>query len=101
MIKLRKFNFNEVRKEYNELLLKNKKQTTNKILDDLKEATPIDTGFARKSWSIKDGDIINAAPYISLLNSGSSAQAPVFFIERTVLRRKGVKANGMIVTKAR
>lgn len=71
-------------------------------LEDLKQATPIDTGFARKSWELKyvfgKITIENTAPYINALNHGHSKQAPSFFIENTLLRNPQLKPVGTIVT---
>ena len=66
----------------------------------LVEATPIDTGFARASWSVERPDatrylIKNDAPYIGALNEGHSTQAPAHFIEQTALRFG--RASGLIV----
>ena len=75
-----------------------KKKILKKITRDLKEATPIDTGQARDGWYYTSNSIENDVEYIDELNSGSSRQAPPHFIERTVLR-KGIRPNGIIVTK--
>ena len=69
------------------------------LIDDLKEATPIDTGFAREEWKLENGKIVNGADYIDDLNAGSSKQAPAYFIEQTVISHDHVKPNGVIVTK--
>lgn len=57
---------------------------------ELANKTPVDTGFAKASWSVKNnaqGAVIeNTAPYIDRLNAGSSKQAPAFFIEQTALK---------------
>jgi hypothetical protein len=68
------------------------------LLQELKDATPVDTGHARESWKIEGNKIVNDAEYIDDLNAGSSQQAPSHFIERTVLSHTGVKPNGTIVT---
>ena len=72
-----------------------------KILDGavsaLKEATPVDTGYARDSWKHDGKAITNDAEYIEKLNSGSSKQAPSFFIERTLLAQQGILPGGTIV----
>lgn len=60
------------------------------IIHELAESTPVDTGLASKSWySIsRDGKVFirNDVPYISRLNSGSSAQAPAYFVEKIALQ---------------
>lgn len=80
--------------EEEERLLKEK---LNEIYDDLVEATPIDTGEARRSWyiSLSNLTIENSSEYIGRLNHGHSSQAPKFFIERVVLNHG--KPNGIIV----
>lgn len=61
-----------------------------RMVDNLREATPIDTGFARSRWSIHEvGDVFvveNDAPYIQYLNAGTSKQAPSNFIEMIALQ---------------
>lgn len=73
----------------NELLTKSE-LSTSALLSDLKEATPVDTGFAKASWSktkSSKGHIIeNTAEYIQHLNQGTSKQAPAHFIESIALR---------------
>jgi hypothetical protein len=57
-------------------------------LEELKSATPKDTGEASESWKqTADGaSLTNDKDYIKQLNSGSSKQAPSMFIEAIVLR---------------
>jgi hypothetical protein len=79
------------------------KEKTTKLVEDLKEATPVETGLARDSWSleIENGTtavISNSQDYIGTLNSGSSKQAPRYFIERTILSN-GFKVKELITTK--
>ncbi len=73
----------------------------NHMLQDLKAATPVRTGFAKESWSLArlaNGFAFeNTAPYIEELNAGSSKQAPAFFVERVAL--KYGKPIGQIVNK--
>jgi hypothetical protein len=69
-----------------------------KLIDALKEATPVDTGRARDGWKLRDNKIVNEVEYIDDLNTGSSKQAPSHFIERTLLANQNVSANGVIVT---
>jgi len=65
------------------------RETVDILLDHLVVATPIDTGLARRSWSLKMSNgsaiISHSLPYIDELNRGSSLQAPAFFIEKTAL----------------
>jgi hypothetical protein len=74
---------------------------SDKIIDDLVQATPIDTGRARAGWvSRQDGRntiISNDVPYIEDLNNGHSKQAPSYFIEKVLLSHG--KAIGAILTK--
>ena len=73
-----------------------------RLLQTLKDSTPVDTGNARDSWTlVRQGDtttIQNDAEYISKLNAGSSQQAPAFFIEKAVMETDGVVPDGTIVT---
>ncbi len=61
-----------------------------KILSEIKEETPIDTGLARRSWEIRSKglvtEIVNTTDYIQYLNQGSSKQAPKYFIEKVALK---------------
>jgi hypothetical protein len=61
-----------------------------KLLAELKEETPVDTGNARDSWEIRKinsvTEIRNTTDYIQYLNQGSSKQAPRYFVERTALK---------------
>jgi len=72
----------------------------NAALDELIEATPIDTGRARRGWSVRfSGDkaiLENDVAYVKLLNQGTSQQAPAYFIESIVL--KYGKPSGSVVT---
>jgi hypothetical protein len=58
--------------------------------EELVAATPIDTGLARRSWSVEKRPgvfyVRNSAPYIEYLNQGSSKQAPARFIEGVALK---------------
>jgi hypothetical protein len=79
------------------------KEKITKLVEDLKEATPIDTGLAKNSWSLeykKDStaSIANSQEYIEYLNKGSSQQAPRYFIERTIMNN-GFKVKELITTK--
>ena len=61
-----------------------------RMMQDLKDATPVDTGNARDSWAISQDargtvKITNSTDYIDDLNRGTSKQAPSFFIERIAL----------------
>lgn len=68
-----------------------------KIMQDLVEATPVDTGFAASNWKITPTGIENDTPYLEQLNAGSSEQAPAHFVEQTILAQKGVRPNGPLL----
>lgn len=70
-----------------------------KLVEDLVEATPIDTGEARRGWRIEGKDIINDVEHVAKLNEGSSKQAPEYFIEKTVLSHPEIRPDGIIVIK--
>lgn len=72
-----------------------------KLTNDLKEQTPVDTGYAKDHWEFTSNSISNKTKYIEDLNQGSSIQAPSYFIENTLLKDKDVKPNGTIVTISR
>ena len=76
-------------------LLSNKKE----LKEALKAATPIDTGKARAGWTETNKGLENNVEYISDLNMGTSSQAPVYFIEKTLLAHEGVNPSGVIVRK--
>lgn len=71
------------------------------MLKALKEATPVDTGFARDQWTIvyagDSAKLFNPVPYIEKLNEGHSKQAPALFVETTAL--KFGRPEGSIVSK--
>jgi hypothetical protein len=96
-------------------------QSAERLLEDLVLSTPIDTGFARSQWTLKNTSaplgvtyytsrstplfglnrtyvFSNNAPYIDVLNTGWSQQAPAFFIESTIYKN-GYKITGTIVPK--
>jgi hypothetical protein len=66
------------------------RKRNNDLVEDLKEATPVDTGFAQSRWHrVEVGqvtNIINDSEYIEYLNQGSSKQAPAYFIESVALK---------------
>lgn len=68
-----------------------------KLVEELRAATPIDTGEARANWRLSGHTIINDREYIDKLNKGSSKQAPAHFIEKTLLSHTGVTPSGTIV----
>jgi len=78
------------------------KPVSEKLVAELKEATPVKTGHARDGWQVEyvngKAIITNDVPYIKELNEGTSAQAPAFFIEKVVLENKDVTPSGVIVS---
>lgn len=60
------------------------------MFNELREATPVDTGLAKNSWKVselpKSFYIENTTEYIQYLNEGSSKQAPSRFIESIALK---------------
>lgn len=90
--------FQELEKEVVQAASPQVNSIKKKAVEELRKATPVDTGNARDSWSINsEGDINNSADYIDRLNYGSSSQAPSHFVEKTLLSIEHVKPNGMIV----
>jgi hypothetical protein len=72
--------------------------TKQKLLNRLREHTPVATGNAQRNWKLEGSAIVNHTEYLSNLNAGSSKQAPAFFIESAVLNTPGVKPSGTVVT---
>lgn len=70
-----------------------------KIVQELRDETPVDTGRARDGWTQEeshDGVVIsNDVPYIESLNNGHSKQAPSFFVEKTLLRHGTPSGNAI------
>jgi hypothetical protein len=96
MIKIKKnLNF---KKEIDEQANLAKDIIVKKLIKDLKEETPVDSGAARDGWKYTGTSIINKIPYIDDLNRGTSKQAPSYFIEKTLLKSLAVKPNGVIVS---
>jgi hypothetical protein len=86
----------------NKLLGLNSKSTAERLVNQLKEVTPVDTGAARDSWRVvssgNKSQITNDKDYVKELNAGSSKQAPSHFIEATILSNKDLIPNGNIVS---
>lgn len=82
--------FERLSAQRKELLKVESRKVAVTLFNELKEKTPIDTGFARASWSMRDTsdgfNLENSAPYIERLNMGSSKQAPAHFVESTALK---------------
>ena len=88
----------EITAQLNAAKQKKTQDEVTSLIKDLKEATPVKTGKARDGWRQEGDKIVNDVDYLSELNSGTSAQAPAYFVEKTVLRHELVKPNGVIVT---
>ena len=78
------------------------KLAAEKLRSELAAATPVDTGFARDSWtSVKTSENVytvrNSAPYIGALNNGHSPQASAFFVESIALRHG--RPEGVLVSE--
>ncbi len=87
----------DLAKQFEAAVATEKAKQLNSIVEALKDATPVDTGFARDSWKTDGKTITNDADYIDELNSGHSKQAPSYFIEQTLLAQPGVLPSGTIV----
>jgi len=61
------------------------------------QATPVDTGAAKASWTLLKDGASSDCEYMDVLNHGHSQQAPSHFIERAVLSDPEMRANGIIV----
>ncbi|WP_430435843.1 hypothetical protein [Oceanibaculum nanhaiense] len=56
------------------------------LLQELRAATPVETGRAREGWRRDATGIRNEVPYVARLNAGSSRQAPAGFVEAAIDR---------------
>lgn len=56
------------------------------LLQELRAATPVETGRARDGWSLTETGLRNDVPYVVRLNAGSSRQAPAGFVEAAIDR---------------
>lgn len=69
--------------------------------DELRSATPVDTGRARAGWR-KGGSgdtltVSNEVPYIRYLNEGSPSRPPSMFIPRAIRRAvSSVRSRGRL-----
>src|SRR5210317_331169 len=82
--------FEKAKKQLEKEELEILKKETYRMKDAIVFKTPIDTGAAKASWTVIPGSfkytVSSDSPYMDKLNSGSSKQAPPFFIESTALR---------------
>jgi len=107
-----KSEFLKAQRKVNKQINQEQRISAFRALDDIRRATPIDTGRASKSWlltksrnnlrdaidgiqattilgpvptnSVERLYFTNGTPYIEVLNRGSSQQAPPRFIEQTL-----------------
>jgi hypothetical protein len=84
-------------KDFNTAVEAAKAREIGKMVEALKENTPVDTGNARDHWRAEKDAIVNEVEYIDDLNRGTSEQAPSYFIETTLLTQEGVHPSGTIV----
>ena len=84
-------------RDFKEQSRQQERKLKRKLLTNIKEATPVDTGRARNGWRLIANNIINEVPYVDDLNNGTSTREPLFFIERAVLNTRGIKVRGQIV----
>lgn len=87
-----------VKKRIEVTLAKTKQQVIDKLIRDLKAATPVDTGEAAAGWRQAGNKIVNDVDHISDLNMGTSRQAPAYFVEKVILEDTNTRVNGTIVT---
>jgi len=80
---------NGIKVEFNDFVSNRKNKIINTTLEALKEATPVDTGHARDGWTSTGNSIKNEVDYISILNQGTSDQAPKYFIEKNSIGTAG------------
>jgi len=84
-------------KEFDELHRKEVERKKKEAVEALAAATPVDTGEASRGWEYDDKGIYNNVDHIVGLNRGSSLQAPLNFVETTVMQIRGIEPNGIIV----
>jgi hypothetical protein len=82
--------FSKLQKLQEKVLEEKTGNTVDDMIVSLRSVTPVDTGFARSSWSSEKVSpdtrlVINTADYIEYLNQGSSKQAPARFVEAVAL----------------
>jgi len=85
-----------IRLEVQKQSLKAVDSSKRKLLVELQESTPVDTGEARDGWRVTSKGLENDVEHIIALNEGHSPQAEPNFIEHSVLKL-GLKINGSIV----
>jgi hypothetical protein len=82
--------FKSILNQTQTLTQKEARKIVGTLVTELREATPLDTGLAKSSWAVQEApgkfNITNDTKYIQYLNSGSSKQAPPYFIEATALK---------------
>ena len=86
-------NSNQLDDEIRKWALAESQNIVNKMLDGVKQKTPVKTGFARDSWVIANqisqlgdvGVINNDAPYIGWLEFGTDRMYPRYMVRDTIL----------------
>lgn len=100
-MKFLRVNYKNIENQLKADYLKNEKRVAETALQNLVDATPVDTGKAKNSWSLtrenKGYSIRNSVSYIKELNTGSSKQAPAMFIEQALSDTKGIKPDSISV----
>lgn len=85
-----KATFDLLGKRLEEVSQEEARRAVSKMTDELRNATPVDTGLAKSSWVTtempKKFYVENTTEYIQYLNEGSSNQAPPRFIESIALK---------------
>lgn len=85
--------FKKLREELRKEEEKKLQKVCEQAIAELRDKTPVDTGFAKSQWKLAKAksktpefEIHNETPYIDFLNLGSSKQAPKYFVEKTMLK---------------
>ena len=68
-----------------------------RLLNNVRDETPVDTGKARDGWSLKGDALENDVEYVLPLNNGTVNRPPRFFIEAAIVKTRGVKLRGSAV----
>ena len=93
----RQSTIDSIREKMNDIMSRGVETKKSVLLDDLRNATPVDTGEARNGWRKTRDGLENSVDHISPLNEGTSQQAPAYFIEKTLLTHRDVLPSGIIV----
>jgi hypothetical protein len=88
--------FGNLKGSFDKRVAAKKAETIDTLVNNLRDATPVDTGKAAAGWRSEGDKIINDVPYIVDLNSGTSQQAPAHFIELAIINTKNVTLKGVV-----